>query len=71
MDIIEKTGEKPFYFVRTQEKEYRELYKGKDISDGEWIKILSATPKLLQRPIVVNGNKAVIARPPEMVDKIV
>ncbi|MDR2910063.1 MAG: polyphosphate kinase 1 [Bacteroidales bacterium] len=70
-DIIEKTGEKPFYFVRTQEKEYRELYKGKDISDVEWIKILSANPKLLQRPIVVNGSKAVIARPPEMVEKIV
>ena len=70
-EIIAKTGKKPFDFVRTQEKEYRELYKGKEISDGEWIKILSANPKLLQRPIVVNDSKAVLACPPEMVEEIV
>lgn len=70
-EIIAKTGKKPFDFVRTQEKEYRELYKGKEISDGEWIKIFSANPKLLQRPIVINGNKAVLACPPEMVEEIV
>ena len=70
-EIIAKTGKKPFDFVRTQEKEYKELYKGKEISDREWIKILSTNPKLLQRPIVVNGNNAVLACPPEMVEEIV
>ena len=70
-EIIAKTGKKPFDFVRTQEKEYKELYNGKKISDSKWIKILSANPKLLKRPIVVNGSKAVIACPPEMVDEIV
>jgi arsenate reductase (glutaredoxin) len=70
-EIIVKTGKKPFDFVRTQEKDYRELYKGKEISDTEWIKILSTNPKLLQRPIVINGSKAVIANPPEMIERIV
>ncbi|MBN1986448.1 MAG: polyphosphate kinase 1 [Prolixibacteraceae bacterium] len=70
-EIISKTGEKPLAFVRTQEKEYRENYKGKSFSDDEWIKILAENPKLLQRPIVVNGNKAVLANPPESVEDII
>ncbi len=70
-DVIEKTGKKPFDFVRTQEKEYKENYKGKDLSDEEWIKVLAENPKLLQRPLVVNGDKAVLANPPEEVEKII
>ncbi|MCD6354928.1 MAG: arsenate reductase (glutaredoxin), partial [Prolixibacteraceae bacterium] len=70
-NIISKTGEKPFAFVRTQEKEYKENFKGKEISDDEWIKILAENPRLLQRPIVVNGSKAVLANPPENIEKIV
>jgi polyphosphate kinase len=70
-EIIAKTGEKPLSFVRTQEKEYKENYKGKKFSDDEWIKILVENPKLLQRPIVVNGNRAVLANPPENVENII
>jgi polyphosphate kinase len=70
-EIIAKTGKKPFYFVRTQEKDYIDKYKGKDIIDDEWIKILVENPKLLQRPIVVNGEKAVLANPPEIIEEIV
>jgi polyphosphate kinase len=69
-EIISKAGKKPFDFVRTQEKLYKEHYKDKKISDDEWIKILVENPKLLQRPIVVNGNKAVLANPPENVENI-
>ncbi|MCG6188642.1 polyphosphate kinase 1 [Maribellus maritimus] len=70
-EIISKTGEKPVTFVRTQEKEYKENYKGKNLSDEEWIKVLAEYPRLLQRPIVVNGNKAVLANPPENVEEII
>jgi len=69
-DLIAKTGKKPFDFVRTHEKDYKENYKGKDFSDEEWIKILVENPRLLHRPIVVNGNKAVLANPPENVEGI-
>ena len=70
-DIIKKTGKKPFDFVRTHEKDYIENYIGKEFSDAEWIKILIEKPHLLQRPIVVNGQKAILANPPEIIEEIV
>jgi arsenate reductase-like glutaredoxin family protein len=57
--------------VRIQEKLYIDNYQGKEFSDDEWIKILVENPKLLRRPIVVNGNKAVLANPPENIEEIV
>lgn len=70
-EIISKTGKKPFDFVRTHETDYKTNYKEKEFSDEEWISILVENPKLLHRPIVVNGNKAVLANPPENVEEIV
>ena len=70
-EIISKTGKKPLHFVRTHEKDFIENYQGKEFSDDEWIKILVENPKLLQRPIVVNGNRAVLANPPENIEEIV
>ncbi|MDO8951346.1 MAG: arsenate reductase (glutaredoxin), partial [Draconibacterium sp.] len=70
-EIIAKTGKKPHLFVRIQEKYYIDNYNGKEFSDDEWIKILVENPKLLRRPIVVNGNKAVLANPPENIEEIV
>ena len=69
-EIIAKTGKKPELFVRIQEKLYIDNYQGKEFSDDEWIKILVENPKLLRRPIVVNGNKAVLANPPENIEEI-
>jgi arsenate reductase (glutaredoxin) len=69
-EIISKSGSDAFSFVRTHEKDYIDNYKGKNLSDAEWIKILVENPKLLQRPIVVNGSKAILANPPENVEKI-
>jgi polyphosphate kinase len=70
-EIIDKTGKKPFELVRTQEKVYREKYSGKEYSDKEWIKILVENPRLLQRPLVINGNNAVLADPPEVIEDII
>jgi polyphosphate kinase len=70
-EIIAKTGKKPFDFVRTWEKEFQEKFNGTEFSDDEWIKVLAANPKLLRRPIVVNGSKAVLANPPENVENII
>lgn len=61
---------KPQDIIRTKEPIYVEQFKGKTLSDDEWIQVLHEHPILIERPIVVNGNKAVIARPPEKVREI-
>lgn len=53
--------------VRTSEPLYTEQYEGKDLGHHEWVKILAENPVLMQRPIVVKGDKAIIARPAERV----
>ncbi len=65
--IAELMQAKPIDLVRTQEKEWKENYRGKSLSDDEILEILHAHPRLLQRPIAVHGTHAVIARPPEKV----
>lgn len=51
--------------VRKNELLYKEQYKDKNLSEKEWIKVLAQNPVLIQRPIVVKGEKAVLARPIE------
>jgi len=60
----------PSGMVRQQEEYYKENYKDQEISELEWINILSEYPKLLRRPIVVEGNKAVVADPPQLVNQL-
>jgi len=63
--IIKKLGIKPIDLVRKQEKIWKENFKTKDLSDSEIINALHDFPKLIERPIVVNGEKAIMGRPPE------
>lgn len=69
--ILDKLKLKPFDIVRKKEKIYLEEFKGKELSDEEWIKVLHENPILIQRPIIVNGDKAVIARSEEAIDSII
>ncbi len=61
---------KPIDLVRTNEAIWKENFKGKQMTDAEIITAMVENPKLIQRPIVVKGNKAVIARPLEAVNSI-
>jgi len=63
--IIEKLGIKPIELVRRKEKIWTENFKNKVLSDEEIIQAMISNPTLIERPIVINGNKAVIARPLE------
>jgi arsenate reductase len=57
--------------IREKESIYKELkLADKDLSDKEWIHILSEHPILLERPIFIHQNKAVIARPAELIKSI-
>jgi len=64
---------KPFDIIRTGEAEFKTLglTKADNRTDGEWLDILVQTPKLIERPIVKIGNKAIIGRPPENVLSII
>lgn len=70
IDVINKLGIKPIELVRTKESIWVENYKGKVLSDNEIIETMLTNPKLIERPIVVKENKAVIARPKENINKI-
>lgn len=69
-EIINKLNIKPIELVRQKEDIWIKNYKGKDLSDGKVIDIMVEHPNLIERPIVVNGNKAVIARPAERIKEI-
>ena len=65
--IIKKLNINPIQLVRKNEKVWKENFKGKDLSDHEIVKAMIENPKLIERPIVINNNKAVIGRPPETI----
>jgi|SRR5690606_7994676 arsenate reductase len=70
-DILKLLGMKPLDLVRKNESIWKELYKDKDLSDSEIVKAMVEHPKLIERPIVINGNKAVIGRPAETILDII
>lgn len=69
-DILKKLGMPAEQLLRKGEPEFKELYKGKTLTEDEWIEAMVAHPKLIERPIVVKGNKAVVGRPPETVKEL-
>jgi arsenate reductase len=63
--IVAKLGLKPEQLVRQGEDVYKAHYSGKTLTDAQWLEALAKHPILIERPIVVSGNRAVIGRPPE------
>lgn len=70
-DVIDLLGIKPADLIRKGEADYKENFKGKNLTDEEWIEAMVAYPKLIERPIVVKGEKAIIGRPPENVKVLI
>lgn len=70
-DIIKLLGIKTIELVRQNEPIWKEHFKGKHFSDSEIIKAMVENPKLIERPIIINGNKAVIGRPAEAILDII
>lgn len=65
--LLKKLGRQPEEIVRKGEDVFKEQYAHRTLSSEEWLNALAAHPILIERPIVVRGNKAVLARPPEKV----
>ena len=62
-NLLRRAGMKPHEVVRKNEPAYKEYVSGKDLSDTQLIELMVKHPELIQRPIVVRGEKAVLARP--------
>lgn len=65
--VIELLDIDPIELVRKQEAEWRENYKGKNLTNEEVIDAMIQHPKLIERPIAIKGTHAVVGRPPERV----
>jgi arsenate reductase len=66
--ILKKLGLKPRELMRKSEAEYREQgLADESLSDAQLIAAMVATPRLIERPIVLAGRKAALGRPPESV----
>ena len=68
-EVLDKLGMKPSELVRKKEAIYKELGL-KDASEDELLEAMVQNPKLIERPIVINGDKAVVARPLENIEKV-
>ncbi|KPQ01180.1 arsenate reductase (glutaredoxin) [Marinobacter sp. HL-58] len=66
--ILDALGADPRDLMRTKEKEYREQgLDDPELGRNALIRAMVETPKLIERPIVIRGNKVAIGRPPENV----
>ena len=70
-EIIAKLEINTIELVRKNESIWKEKFKGRNLNNKEIIQAMIDNPKIIERPIVVNGNKAILGRPPENVLKII
>ena len=69
--LLGKLGIAPRQLLRTGEDEYKELnLADPSLTDAQLIDAMARHPKLIERPILVAGDKAVVGRPPEKVLEI-
>ncbi len=68
--LLKKLGMKAEELIRKGEADFKENYKGKILSEDQWIDAMVKFPKLIERPIIVLGEKAIIARPLEKINEL-
>lgn len=71
ISILKLLEMKPIELVRKNEAIWKEQFKGKELSNDAIVQAMVDYPKLIERPIVINGNKAVIGRPVEKISEII
>ncbi|MGX7666634.1 arsenate reductase (glutaredoxin) [Flavobacterium pedocola] len=71
VSIIKKLKIKPIELVRTKEQLWKDNYAGMELTDDEVIAIMLKNHVLIERPIIINGRKAVIGRPIERILEII
>ncbi|MCB0497464.1 MAG: arsenate reductase (glutaredoxin) [Cyclobacteriaceae bacterium] len=69
-ELLSKLNLPVDYLIRKNEELFKQQFKGKNLTEDEWVKVLAENPKLLERPIVVKDDEAILGRPPENVRKL-
>jgi arsenate reductase (glutaredoxin) len=70
-EVLEKLNMKAFELLRTGENIYKELNLKEINDEDKLIDIMIEHPILIERPIIIRGNKAVIARPIENLKELI
>lgn len=65
--LVRKLGIKPEALVRKGEDVFKSEFRGRALSDDQWLSAMAEHPILIERPIAVKGERAVLGRPPEKV----
>ncbi len=71
INICKTLGKRPKDIIRKGEQEYKALKINKIVSDDDLLKAMVRHPKLIERPIVIKGEKGIIGRPPENILKLI
>ena len=69
-EVIAELAIHPMELIRKNEAIWKSNFKGKELSDAQIIQAMVDFPKLIERPIVVNKGRAVIARPTEKIEEV-
>jgi arsenate reductase len=70
-ELVDKTGRPARELFRAREPVFRELGLGeREVGDDEAIALMAEHTELMQRPVVVRGDRAVLARPVERVNEL-
>jgi arsenate reductase len=69
--LLKKLKIKPVDLIRKNELIWKTNYKNKKLSDEEIVMAMVDNPILIERPIIVNGDKAIIGRPTEKISEVV
>ena len=68
-DLLKKLDMPSEAIIRKGEADYKANFKGKTMSENDWIDAMVKFPKLIERPIIIKGDKAVVGRPPDNIEQ--
>lgn len=73
LSVIEKLGGDPLKagMIRTNEADFKANFKGKELTNDAWAQAMLDYPKLMERPILISDDKAVVGRPAEAFDELI
>lgn len=69
--LLQKLNIGPEELIRKNETLFKQKFKNKQFTENEWVRIIVENPVLIERPIVLKGHKAIICRPPEIINDFI